>query len=35
MNQTIFAAPMIILYVLSIGIAWLVNPSGRRKSNES
>src|SRR5215831_2642366 len=25
MNQTIFAAPMIILYVFSIGIAWVVN----------
>ena len=35
MNQTIFAAPMIILYVLSIGIAWLVNPRGRKKSDDS
>ncbi|MBZ5558230.1 MAG: twin-arginine translocase subunit TatC [Acidobacteriia bacterium] len=25
-NQTIFAAPMLALYVLSIGIAWLVAP---------
>jgi sec-independent protein translocase protein TatC len=25
-NQTLFAAPMIALYVLSIGIAWLVAP---------
>jgi sec-independent protein translocase protein TatC len=25
-NQTIFAAPMIVLYILSIGIAWLVQP---------
>jgi sec-independent protein translocase protein TatC len=32
MNQTIFAAPMILLYVLSIGIAWIVNPRGRRRS---
>jgi len=32
MNQTIFAAPMILLYVLSIGIAWIVNPRGRTKS---
>jgi sec-independent protein translocase protein TatC len=25
-NQTIFAAPMIVLYLLSIGIAWVVAP---------
>jgi sec-independent protein translocase protein TatC len=25
-NQTVFAAPMVVLYVLSIGIAWLVAP---------
>ena len=25
-NQTVFAAPMIVLYVLSIGIAWLAAP---------
>jgi Sec-independent protein secretion pathway component TatC len=25
-NQTIFATPMIALYLLSIGIAWLVAP---------
>ena len=35
MNQTIFAAPMIILYVLSIGIAWVVNPRGRKKDDDS
>jgi sec-independent protein translocase protein TatC len=35
MNQAIFAAPMILLYVLSIGIAWLVNPRGRSKTDES
>src|SRR5471030_2041194 len=29
MNQTIFAAPMIALYFLSIGIAWIVNPKNR------
>src|SRR3984893_5653315 len=28
MNQTIFAAPMIALYFLSIFIAWIVNPRG-------
>ena len=26
-NQTVFAAPMIVLYVLSIGIAWMVAPA--------
>ena len=26
-NQTVFAAPMIALYVISIGIAWLAGPS--------
>jgi sec-independent protein translocase protein TatC len=25
-NQTVFAAPMVILYLLSIGIAWMVAP---------
>jgi len=25
-NQTVFAAPMIALYLLSIGVAWLVEP---------
>jgi len=25
-NQTVFAAPMVVLYVLSIGIAWIVGP---------
>jgi sec-independent protein translocase protein TatC len=29
MNQTIFAAPMILLYFLSIIIAWIVNPRSR------
>lgn len=27
-TQTVFAAPMVVLYVLSIGIAWLVAPRG-------
>jgi sec-independent protein translocase protein TatC len=26
-NQTVFAAPMICLYVISIGIAWIVGPT--------
>ena len=31
MNQTVFAAPMIGLYFLSILIAWMVNPRGGEK----
>lgn len=31
LNMCIFAAPMIVLYVVSIGIAWIFHP-GRRKS---
>jgi sec-independent protein translocase protein TatC len=31
MNMCIFAAPMIVLYVLSIGIAWLFHPTQRKK----
>lgn len=34
-NQTIFAAPMIGLYFLSIIIAWMVNPKGRTKAEIS
>ncbi len=30
-NQTVFAAPMIVLYVLSIGIAWIVRPRRERE----
>ena len=30
MNMCIFAAPMIALYVVSIGVAWLVHPSRRK-----
>ena len=30
-NQTVFAAPMIALYVLSIGIAWIVRPRRERE----
>ena len=29
MTQTIFAAPMVGLYILSILIAWMVNPRAR------
>ncbi|HKD76059.1 MAG TPA: twin-arginine translocase subunit TatC, partial [Ktedonobacterales bacterium] len=31
MNMCIFAAPMIVLYLLSIGIAWFVHPAQRKK----
>ena len=33
-NQTLFAAPMVVLYVLSIGIAWIVGPK-REKGTAS
>jgi sec-independent protein translocase protein TatC len=31
MNMCVFAAPMVVLYLLSIGIAWFVHPSQRKK----
>jgi sec-independent protein translocase protein TatC len=34
LNMTIYAAPMIALYVLSIGLAWLVHPKQRRRRRE-
>ncbi|HWX56655.1 MAG TPA: twin-arginine translocase subunit TatC [Verrucomicrobiae bacterium] len=34
LNMMIYAAPMIFLYILSIGIAWLVHPKQRRKRAE-
>jgi len=34
MNMTIYAAPMILLYILSIGIVWMVHPKQRRKRRE-
>ena len=34
LNMCIFAAPMIALYVLSIGIAFLVHPTQRKKRAE-
>jgi sec-independent protein translocase protein TatC len=33
-NMCIFAAPMVVLYVFSIGVAWLVHPK-RRKEREA
>jgi Sec-independent protein secretion pathway component TatC len=35
MTQTIFAAPMVGLYALSIAIAWLVGPKRARESDAS
>lgn len=34
-TQTVFAAPMIALYLVSIGIAWLVGPKGGRDTAET
>jgi sec-independent protein translocase protein TatC len=34
MNMMIFASPMIVLYLLSIGVAWLVHPSRRKAKAE-
>jgi sec-independent protein translocase protein TatC len=34
LNMCIFAAPMIALYLLSIGIAWFVHPK-QRKAREA
>src|ERR1019366_1358580 len=34
LNMCIFAAPMVALYVLSIGIAWIVHPNQRNKRAE-
>ncbi len=31
MNMCIFAAPMIVLYLASIGVAWFVHPTQRKK----
>lgn len=34
MNMSIYAAPMVVLYFMSIGIVWLVHPKQRRKREE-
>jgi sec-independent protein translocase protein TatC len=34
-NQTVFAMPMAGLYLISIGIAWLVGPKGAKADDES
>ena len=33
-NQTVFAAPMVVLYILSIGIAWLARPKQDREESK-
>jgi sec-independent protein translocase protein TatC len=34
MSMCVYASPMLVLYVLSIGIVWLVHPTQRRKRRE-
>jgi sec-independent protein translocase protein TatC len=34
-NMCIFAAPMIVLYLVSIGVAWLVHPNRRNRQKET
>ncbi|HKF20434.1 MAG TPA: twin-arginine translocase subunit TatC [Candidatus Angelobacter sp.] len=34
LNMTIYAAPMVALYILSIGLVWLVHPKQRRKRKD-
>jgi sec-independent protein translocase protein TatC len=34
-NMCIFAAPMVALYILSIGVAWAVHPTQRKKRTEN
>lgn len=34
LNMCVFAAPMVALYIISIGVAWLVNPASRRARRE-
>jgi len=31
LNMCLFAAPMVVLYIVSIFIAWLVSPARRKK----
>jgi len=35
MTQTIFAAPMVALYILSIAIAWVVGPKRVRAASDA
>jgi sec-independent protein translocase protein TatC len=34
-NMCVFAAPMLALYALSIGVAWLVHPEQRKKRQQA
>jgi sec-independent protein translocase protein TatC len=34
LSMCIFAAPMVVLYIVSIGVAWLVHPTQRRARME-
>lgn len=34
MNMCLFAAPMVVLYILSIGVAWMVHPKQRKARRE-
>jgi sec-independent protein translocase protein TatC len=34
MNLAIYSAPMVLLYIMSIGVVWLVHPKQRRKRRE-
>lgn len=34
MNMAVYATPLILLYILSIGVVWLVHPRQRRKRRE-
>jgi len=33
LNMCLFAAPMVVLYIVSIGVAWLVHPSRRKQQD--
>src|SRR5579864_1203986 len=35
MNMCIFAAPMVALYAMSIGVAWIFHPKGRKARREA
>jgi Sec-independent protein secretion pathway component TatC len=34
-TQTVFAAPMLVLYVISIGVAWLFGKKTPKESKEA
>jgi sec-independent protein translocase protein TatC len=35
LTMCVFATPMLVLYLLSIGVSFMVHPSRRRKAQES